>query len=128
MHLIKAKSILLNSNSMNIYRGCLHGCIYCDARSSCYQLNHQFEDVEVKENAIMLLENTLMKRREKCMISTGGMSDPYISIEKDLKMTQKAFKKIYQYGFGVSPHTKSDLILRDIDLLEKINERQKVVV
>ena len=73
MHYVKAKGILSSKNGMNIYRGCLHGCIYCDARSACYQMNHDFEDIEVKENAVELLEAALKSRRKKCMIGTGAM-------------------------------------------------------
>ena len=83
MHKVKAKGILSAANGMNIYRGCQHGCIYCDARSKCYQMNHRFEDIEVKENAPELLENALKRKRRKCMIGTGAMSDPYIPLEKE---------------------------------------------
>lgn len=128
MHYIKAKSILSAHNNMNIYRGCTHGCIYCDSRSTCYQINHKFEDIAVKENAIELLENQLIKKRKKCMIATGSMSDPYNHFEKKLEMTRKSLEIIYKYGFGVTLLTKSNLILRDIDLIEKINKKSKAVV
>lgn len=127
MHFVKAKTILSSQNGMNLYRGCTHGCIYCDSRSKCYQMNHIFEDIEVKENAIELLEDRLLKKNP-CMIGTGSMSDPYQPIEKKLCYTKRALEKIYHYGFGVSILTKSDLILRDIDLLDKINQRSKAVV
>ena len=87
MHFVKAKSILSSKNGINIYRGCSHGCIYCDSRSICYNMSHSFEDIEVKENAPELLRNALIKKRQKCMIGTGSMTDPYIPIEKELRYT-----------------------------------------
>lgn len=128
MHKVKAKSILSSSGNMNIYRGCTHGCIYCDSRSRCYNINHDFEDVEIKENALELLEDTLKRKRNKSMIFTGSMSDPYIPIEKELKLTRGALELVYKYGFGITLLTKSDLILRDLDLIKKINEKTKCVV
>ena len=107
MHKVKAKGILSAANGMNIYRGCQHGCIYCDARSKCYQMNHRFEDIEVKENAPELLENALKRKRRKCMIGTGAMSDPYIPLEKELKLTRRCLEIINRYGFGITVHTKS---------------------
>ena len=128
MHLVKAKSILSVKNGMNLYRGCTHGCIYCDSRSLCYQMDHEFTDIAVKENSIELLEAALKKKRRKCMIATGSMSDPYMSLEKDLKYTRKALEVIEKYGFGVTLITKSNLVLRDIDILKRINSKAKAVV
>lgn len=128
MHFVKAKGILSAANGMNIYRGCLHGCIYCDARSRCYQMDHVFEDIEVKENAPELLENALKSKRKRCMIGTGAMSDPYIPIEEDLGLTRRCLELICRYGFGVAIQTKSARILRDLDLLEEINRQSKAVV
>ena len=128
MHCVKAKTILSSQNGMNIYRGCLHGCIYCDSRSECYHFTHDFEDIEVKENAPALLEQALRSKRRKCMIATGSMSDPYMPPEKDLRLTRRCLEIIAQYGFGAAVLTKSDLILRDLDLLEQINEQKKAVV
>lgn len=128
MHEKEVKSILSAHNGMNLYRGCTHGCIYCDARSTCYQINHAFEDIEVKSNAIELLEKSLRKKRKKCMIGTGAMSDPYLHYEKKLMHTRKALELIDYYGFGLSIQTKSDLILRDLDLLKSINKKTKCVV
>ena len=128
MHYVTAKGILSPHNGMNLYRGCQHGCIYCDARSKCYQMNHQFEDIEVKENAIELLEAALKGKRKPCMIGTGAMSDPYIPLESQLQMTRKALQLIDKYGFGVAIQTKSARILRDMDLLKSINSRAKAVV
>mgnify|MGYP002509956663 FL=1 len=128
MHFVKAKGILSPQNGMNLYRGCLHGCIYCDSRSKCYHMKHAFEDIEVKENAIELLEHALKHKRKKCMIGTGSMTDPYIPLELELENVRKALQLIYQYGFGFTAITKSNRILRDIDLLQKINEKTKCVV
>lgn len=128
MHYVKAKGILSTKNGMNLYRGCSHGCIYCDSRSTCYHMEHDFEDIEIKENAIELLENTLKHKRKKCMIGTGSMTDPYIPLEMEIGNVRAALSMIYQYGFGFAVQTKSNLILRDIDLLHKINEKTKCVV
>ncbi|MBQ5990089.1 MAG: radical SAM protein [Oscillospiraceae bacterium] len=131
MHFVDAKGILTankGSCGMNICRGCTHGCIYCDSRSTCYQFTHPFEDIEVKQNAPELLEKALKSKRKKCMIGTGAMSDPYMHCEKDLKLTRKCLEIIQKHGFGAAVQTKSDLILRDIDLLDEINQSAKCVV
>lgn len=128
MHFVRAKGILSNDNGMNLYRGCLHGCIYCDARSLCYQMDHVFEDIEVKENALELLQKALKAKRKRCMIGTGAMTDPYIPIEDKLRLTRGALELIWEHGFGVTVHTKSDRVLRDLELLAKINARSKAVV
>ena len=85
MHFVSAKGILSAKNGMNVYRGCLHGCIYCDSRSDCYNMQHAFEDIEVKQNAPELLEAALRAKRQRCVIGTGAMSDPYLPLEKDRK-------------------------------------------
>ena len=128
MHFVQAKSILSPKNGMNLYRGCQHGCIYCDARSLCYQINHPFEDIEVKENALPLLEQALRAKRKKCMIGTGAMSDPYMPLEEKLQLTRGALELIHRYGFGVAIQTKSCRILRDLELLKAINDQSKAVV
>ena len=128
MHFVKVKGILSPSNGMNLYRGCSHGCIYCDSRSKCYHIDHPFEDIEIKENAIELLENTLKRKRSKCMLGTGSMSDPYIPLENKIRNVRKALSLAYQYGFGFTLITKSDRILQDIDLLKAINDQTKCVV
>ncbi len=131
MHFVDAKGILTNNSGfvgMNIYRGCSHGCIYCDSRSRCYQFTHPFEDIEVKQNAPELLEKALRSKRKKCMIGTGSMSDPYMHCEEELRLTRKCLEIILQYGFGVAIQTKSDRILQDIDLLDEINKKAKCVV
>ncbi len=131
MHFVDAKGILIGSGGhfgMNIYRGCSHGCIYCDSRSLCYQFTHRFEDIEVKQNAPELLEKTFKSKRKKGMIGTGAMSDPYMHCEEELGLTRKCLEIIKRYGFGVTIQTKSDRILRDIDLLTEINKETKCVV
>ena len=131
MHFVEAKGILTGKNGycgMNIYRGCSHGCIYCDSRSKCYQFTHPFEDIEVKQNAPELLEKALRSKRKKSMIGTGAMSDPYMHCEEQLRLTQRCLEIIRKYGFGAAVQTKSDRILRDIDLLEAINRSAKCVV
>jgi len=131
MHYVDAKGILTTSGGrcgMNIYRGCTHGCVYCDSRSRCYQFTHPFEDVEVKQNAPALLEKALKSKRKKCMIGTGSMSDPYMHCEEELALTRRCLEIIRDNGFGLALQTKSDRILRDIDLLDEINKTAKCVV
>lgn len=128
MHFVKAKGILSAKNGMNLYRGCSHGCIYCDSRSHCYHMEHDFEDIEIKENAIELLEDALRHKRKKCMLGTGSMTDPYVPLEMEIGNVRKALSLAYQYGFGFTLITKSSRVLRDIDLLQKINEKTKCVV
>lgn len=128
MHFVRAKGILSAKNGMNLYRGCVHGCIYCDSRSKCYNMEHAFEDIEVKENAIELLEDALKRRRKTCMIGTGAMTDPYIPLEEEIENVRKALELAYRYGFGFTLITKSARVLRDLELLKKINERAKCVI
>lgn len=130
MHFVKAKGILSPSNGMNLYRGCSHGCIYCDSRSLCYHVAEEgdFEDIEVKENALELLETALKRKKKKCMIGTGAMTDPYIPLEYRLEYTKGALELIEKYGFGVCVQTKSHRVLRDIELLRRINGKTKAVV
>ena len=128
MHFTDVKGILSQHNGMNIYRGCTHGCIYCDSRSMCYGFTHDFEDIEVKKNAPELLEKALRSKRKPCMIGTGAMCDPYMHCESELKLTRRCLEIIEKYGFGAAIQTKSDLILRDLDLMKSINEKSKCVV
>lgn len=128
MHTKTVKSILSSTNGMNLYRGCTHGCIYCDARSKCYHIEHEFTDIEVKENAPILLEEKLKSKREKCMIGTGSMSDPYNHYEEKLGLTRKCLEIIERYGYGICIQTKSRRILRDIDIIDRINKKAKSVV
>lgn len=128
MHYVEAKGILSPRNGMNLYRGCVHGCIYCDSRSSCYHMDHAFEDVAVKRNAIALLEDALKRRRKPCMIAAGSMTDPYIPLEEELGHVRQALELVLRYGFGITLITKSARVLRDLDLLAAINRRTKCVV
>ena len=134
---IKAKTILnkvkygdewygVNYN-INLYKGCPHGCIYCDSRSNCYKIEN-FDNPKIKENALSILELELSKKKEKGIVGLGSMSDTYNPKERKYELTRGALKLINKYGFGVSIDTKSDLILRDIDLLKSINEKNNVIV
>ncbi|NLC44576.1 MAG: radical SAM protein [Clostridiales bacterium] len=128
MHFVDAKGILSAKNGMNIYRGCTHGCIYCDSRSVCYQIKHDFEDIQVKQNAPALLEDALRRKRNKCMIGTGSMCDPYMHCEEQLGLMRECLEIIDRYGFGITLITKSNRVLRDLDLLKSINMKSKSVV
>ena len=131
MHLVDAKGILTSSGGypgFNVYRGCSHGCIYCDSRSECYGMTHPFTDVEVKRNAPVLLERALRSRRKRCMIGTGSMSDPYMPCEEQLRLTRRCLEIIRKYGFGATVLTKSDRVLQDLELLEAIHRETRCVV
>lgn len=128
MHFVNAKGILSAKNGMNIYRGCTHGCIYCDSRSKCYQINHDFEDIQVKQNAPELLENALRRKRKRCMIGTGSMCDPYMHCEEELGLTRQCLEIIDKYAFGATVLTKSSRVLQDLHLLKSINQKSKCVV
>ena len=127
MHYIEAKTILSPQGGFNLYRGCTHGCIYCDSRSACYHIDHAFEDVAVKRNAPELLDAALRARKKPCMLATGAMCDPYLPLEKELRLTRRCLEILLNRGFGVSVLTKSDLILRDLPLLQEINRQTKAV-
>jgi DNA repair photolyase len=107
--------------NMNLYRGCQHGCIYCDSRSSCYGIEN-FEEIQYKENALELLKKELKGKRVKGTIGTGSMHDPYMPIEKELQLTRSALEIIKRHQFPVHVLTKSTLVLRDIDLLKEISK------
>ncbi|MBS7527869.1 radical SAM protein [Fusibacter paucivorans] len=136
MEWIKAKSILsgyVEGNSwfgtnynMNIYRGCSHGCIYCDSRSDCYHVEN-FDVVSAKANALMMIERELQSKRKKGVIGTGAMSDPYNPQEKLFELTRGALTRINRYGFGIAVATKSHLITRDIDLYQQIAHHSPVL-
>ncbi|MBR4632127.1 MAG: radical SAM protein [Elusimicrobia bacterium] len=128
MHYTKVKTILSAKNGMNLYRGCSHGCIYCDSRSKVYNMQHSFEDIEIKSNAIELLEKALKGKRKKCMIGMGSMTDPYIPLEKEIQNTRKALELICKYDFGATLITKSESVLRDLDILKEINRKTKCVI
>ena len=137
MEFVKAKIILTKVKdgsewygvdyNMNLYRGCSHGCIYCDSRSDCYHIDN-FDIVKGKEDMLHILENELSKKRLKGVIGIGAMSDTYNPMEIKYQQTRGALQLISKYGFGVSIDTKSDLILRDIDLLKEINSKNNVIV
>jgi DNA repair photolyase len=129
---VQAKSILSPLRSkgfdpfgiaynMNIYRGCQHQCIYCDSRSACYQIE-DFSDILIKENAIDLLKQELPAKRKKQTIGTGSMNDPYMPIEKERGLTRQALELIYRYQFPVHIITKSNMVVRDLDILRKISK------
>jgi len=137
MDFIKAKTILSKVKdanewygvdyNMNLYKGCSHGCIYCDSRSNCYHIDN-FDKVRGKENALIILEQELIKQKEKGVIGIGAMSDTYNPLEKKHEQTRGALKLISKYGYGISIDTKSNLILRDIDLLKEINSKNNVII
>lgn len=137
MEFIKAKTILSKEKygnqwfgidyKMNLYRGCSHGCIYCDSRSNCYHIDN-FDIVRSKENVLEILEQELLKKKEKGVIGIGAMSDTYNPQEKSYEITRGALKLASKYGYGVSIDTKSDLILRDIDILKEINSKNNVII
>lgn len=112
--------------NMNIYRGCDHGCIYCDSRSECYGVEN-FDVVRAKENTLLLLEKELKSKRKKGIVATGAMSDPYNPFEAEYKLTRGALELINKYGFGASVLTKSDLMVRDIDILSRIKKHSPVM-
>ena len=137
MEFIQAKTILTKVKegsswygidyNINLYRGCPHKCIYCDSRSNCYHIDN-FDVVKGKENALQILSEELSKKRIKGVVGIGAMSDTYNPLEVKYEQTRGALKLISKYGFGVSIDTKSDLILRDLDLLEEINSKSNVIV
>lgn len=137
MEFVKAKSILTkvkNGNfwfgmdyNMNLYRGCSHGCIYCDSRSDCYHIEN-FDVVKGKEDALQILESELIKKKQHGVIGIGAMSDTYNPQEIKYQTTRGALKLISKYNFGVSIDTKSDLIVRDLDILKEINSKNDVVI
>lgn len=137
MEYLKTKTIMTKSNQgyrwfgidyhMNLYRGCSYGCIYCDSRSDTYHIK-DFDAIKSKENALEILETELASKNKKGVISFGTLSDPYNELEKEYKITRGALELIKKYGFGVSIDTKSDLIIRDIDLLKEIQKKNNVII
>jgi len=106
--------------NMNLYRGCQHGCIYCDSRSDCYKLG-DLSDIRAKENALILLEKELKSKRVRGTIGFGSMNDPYMPVEKEMELTRGALKLINRYNYPIHIITKSDLVIRDIDLFKEIS-------
>lgn len=137
MKLIPAKTIISgygsgsawfgNNYNMNLYKGCCHGCIYCDSRSECYHVEN-FDEVRAKENALVLIARELKSKRRTGVIGTGAMSDPYNPYEKQYCLTRGALELIDTNRFGVSIVTKSDLIIRDADILKKIKRHSPVLI
>lgn len=133
---IEAKSILSRLRSkdnyfgiaynMNLYRGCQHGCIYCDTRSCCYGIGN-ISQISVKKNALELLDHELETKRGKATIGTGSMNDPYMPLEKQLRLTRGALELIAKHHFPVHVITKSDLVARDADLLQDIGQTYAAV-
>lgn len=134
---IRAKKIVQNmkggqswfgiTHNCNIYRGCNHKCIYCDSRSSCYQI-HEFDKIKVKQEADVMIDQELSTKRKKGVLGLGGMSDPYNYLEKELEYTRNALKSLDKYQFGVHVITKSTLVTRDIDILKNIQKHSPVGV
>ena len=136
MEKVQAKSIVYRTKdsgwfgadyNMKIYKGCCHGCIYCDSRSECYGIG-QFDNVAVKDNALEIIRDDLRRKVKKGIVATGAMSDPYNPYEKDLKLTRNALELISAFGFGAAIATKSDLVTRDIDILCDIKENMPVII
>ena len=128
MHFKEVKAILSPQNGMNIYRGLDFPSLYTDARSKCYRIKHDFADVEVKERADDLLEHALKRKRTRSMIQTGQMTDPYLPAEEELQLMRRCLNQIDRFEFGVVIKTKSELILRDLEILDRINKKTKCVV
>lgn len=135
--LIQAKTILASVKegsdtwfglryNTNLYRGCQHGCIYCDSRSDCYKLG-ELSDIRIKENALQLLEKELKSKRTRGTIGFGSMNDPYMPIEKEVQLTRRALQLVKKYGFPVHIITKSNLVVRDIDILKEIAKQYAAV-
>lgn len=137
MQQVEAKSILStnkngnfwfgNDYNINLYRGCCHGCIYCDSRSNCYQIEN-FDTVRSKKDALIILNKELRSKKKKGVVGIGAMSDTYNPFEQQEELTRGALKLIEHYFFGISLETKSDLIIRDIDLFQKIAEKNNVII
>ena len=135
MDYVKAKHIITKGPgdswfggdyNMNIYRGCCHGCIYCDSRSDCYHIEN-FDQVKAKEHALEIIRDDLRRKTKKGVVATGAMSDPYNPFEKELMLTRHAQELLNAFGFGSAIATKSAMITRDIDILEEIKEHSPVI-
>lgn len=113
--------------NINLYKGCCHGCIYCDSRSSCYGIEN-FDQVRTKKDALKILENELRRKRVKGVIGMGAMSDTYNPFEKELMLSRNALMLIDRYNFGLSLETKSNLILRDLDIIQKISMHSSTII
>ncbi len=137
MRLIPAKQILspwsdgrgwFGSNyTINLYKGCSHGCIYCDSRSDCYRVEN-FDEVRSKTDALQILEDELSRKRRRGLVAAGAMSDPYNPLEQTHRLTRGSLALLCRYGFGASVLTKSDLVVRDLDLFQRIRQQAPAVV
>lgn len=136
MEYVPAKTIVTKTKSsgwfgidynMNIYRGCCHGCIYCDSRSDCYQIK-DFDTVKAKENALQIIRDDLRRKVKTGVVGTGAMSDPYNPFEKELQLTRHGLELVDAFGFGIAIATKSTLMLRDMDILSSIKEHSPVLL
>jgi len=132
---IPAKHILIRNKStewfgtdhtVNLYRGCSHGCIYCDSRSQCYG-DDNFDTVKVKENALELLRDELRRKVRPPFVGMGSMSDPYNPLEGELELTRRALMLLYAYECGVAVCTKSDGITRDVGLYADMARQAPVI-
>ena len=126
LHRSKSTEWFGADHTMNIYRGCCHGCLYCDSRSDCYQIDG-FDTVRAKADALCVLRDDLARKVRPAFICTGSMSDPYNPFEEELELTRHALELIDAYGCGVAIATKSDLIVRDIDVLTSIQDHSPVI-
>lgn len=135
MEYIPVKTILSKCKStgwfgtdynMNIYRGCCHGCIYCDSRSECYRIDN-FERVRAKKDSLLILRDELKRKVRSGVVGTGAMSDPYNPFEKELLLTRHSLELLDAYNFGTAIVTKSALIARDSDILKDISEHSPVI-
>lgn len=113
--------------NMNLYKGCCHGCIYCDSRSSCYQVEH-FDLVRTKEQELTILELELKRKKRKGIVGIGAMSDTYNPLERTHRITRGALQLLHHYGYGVGLDTKSDLILDDLDLIQSISRQYPSII
>ncbi len=135
MEWIEAKKIVASTKNdywfgtdynMNLYRGCHHGCIYCDSRSTCYHIE-DFDNVRGKLDALEKLDLELKGKRNTGVIGTGAMSDPYNAFEEVYRLTRGALECMAKHEFGVAIATKSALIQRDADILAEISLKAPVI-
>ncbi|MGB3074219.1 MAG: radical SAM protein [Chitinophagales bacterium] len=125
--LIKTKrrdNWFLDDYTINPYSGCSFNCLYCYIRGSKYGI-HMEEKLSIKSNALEVLEKQLQNRSKKNqhgIIVLSSATDPYLQFEKETKLTRGILELILQYRFPLHVITKSDLVLRDLDLLKAIGE------
>ena len=136
MEYIPAKTIVTKTKNhswfgidynMNIYRGCSHGCMYCDSRSLCYHIEN-FGAVRAKQDALRIIRDDLLKKRRRGVVATGAMSDPYNPFEEELQLTRNALELLNAFRFGAAIATKSALVVRDSSILKDIQAHSPVLV